>query len=155
MKLQDFPEHYSRLLPQLDVKHCDKHNIKWQETGIHVVPLFVLGYWDGPLSGIIKLCDTHYYVAAIYEEDRHWWAAWEIEPEDLEIALVRNRFFQQYVGNHTNYFLNSDGEYEPGKDVKPRDLNDGFYKLGIPQFNKSKYQAREIFAITENPFYNR
>lgn len=149
MKLTDIPPHVTELNPPWFFHKV--HDGDFQEN---IIPLFHAAYYDGPLSGYFKYNDKYFYAKAIYEEDRKYWASWELTPEEIKIALDRHDLFCKYVGEHNKYYLNEEGDWvrDLGK-VKPRETHDLFYKnTELPTVNVKAIEDRDIFGILLNPF---
>lgn len=156
MKLTDIPPHVTNLNPPwFHQEYYKKYNSSIDEF-IDAVPLYHLNYYDGPLSGIIKVGDHHFYVSSIYGEERKWWAAWELTEEELTKEQERHKLFQQYVGTHTDYHQDENEDWI--RDVgtcKPRESCDIYYKMqDKPRVDYKEIESREIFAILRNPFWN-
>lgn len=156
MKLSDIPDHVTDLNPPwFHQEFSKKYNIRIDED-MDVIPAYHLNYYDGPLSGIIKVADRYFYTASIYGEERKWWAVWELTEEELTNEQERHKLFQQYVGTHTDYYKDKDENWT--RDVgtcKPRESCDIYYKMeNKPCVDYAQVHSREIFGILRNPFWN-
>jgi len=156
MKLTDIPQHVTDLNPPyLWNAYYAKYKESMQMTD-DVIPMYHLNYYDGPLSGMINVKGRIFYVESIYgEEDRQWWAAWELTEEELKCELARHELFKQHVGSHTEYKLNDDECWvRKDHDLKPEDDWKNFYEADIPKVNYLEVTKRDFFGILYNPFRN-
>lgn len=158
MKLTDIPPHVTELdtVPWFSHSYYNRHNTKYPDNLCDIKPLYHLGYYDGPRSGIFKVDDNYFYGQAIYDEERKWWAAWELTGEDLEKELERHKLIQEYVGGHTDYYEDADENWtrDPSL-VKPRESCEIYYKMeNKPSVDFKKLTEGEIFGILRNPFWN-
>ncbi len=151
MKLSDIPPHVTEINPPYFLHKM--HNGRYEED---IVPIFHNHYYDGPLSGYFKYQDRYFYAKAIYEQDRKYWASWELTEEEKKAVLDRHELFCKYVGEHTSYFLDENEEWTRDLEkVKPPDTWDSFYKNpDVPTVNIKAIEDREIFGILLNPFKN-
>jgi hypothetical protein len=152
MKLSDVPPHITELSPPwFSHVHTRVHG---QHSHIDdVKPLFHLDYYDGPLSGIVKCFDRHYYVKAVYPEDRKYWVAWELTPEQAEIELANHALFQQHVGTHTDYAIDDEGEVSRKVGAtRPQEEWDLFYKAKKKRIDYKAIEATDFFGVLLNPF---
>lgn len=149
MKLTDIPPHVTKLNPPWFSQKA--HNVSFQEE---IVPLFHSEYHDGPLAGYFKYNDKYFYTKAIYNEDRKYWASWELTAEEVKTALGRHELFCKYVGEHLNYYLNEEGDWARDLDkVKPEQTWDLFYKnKELPTVDIKAIEERDIFGVLLNPF---
>lgn len=149
MKLSDIPPHVTHINPPWFFHKV--HDGNFQEE---IVPLFHSEYYDGPLSGYFKYKDKHFYAKAIYEEDRKYWASWELTEEETKTALDRHDLFCKYVGTHCSYKLNEQGDYIRNLGaVKPREMHSMFYKnKELPTVDVKVIENRDIFGVLLNPF---
>jgi hypothetical protein len=156
MKLSDIPPHVTDINPPwFSHKFSAKYG-EFPDYFCDMEPQFHLNYYDGPLSGIFKCKGHFYYGKAIYEEDRKFWAAWELSEQELSNILERHKLFQEYVGMHTDYTQDENGDWhrDLGK-TKPREGQERFYKNdSLPKIDLDAIHAREIFGILWNPFAN-
>ena len=152
MKLSDIPPHIADLSPpwfhhvisKMSGRHSDNEDVK---------PLFHLNYYDGPLSGIVKCFDRHYYVKAVYPEDRKYWVAWELTPAQAEIELAAHALFQEHVGTHTDYAIDAEGEVSRKVGAtRPQEEWDLFYKAKKKRIDYKAIEATDFFGVLLNPF---
>jgi hypothetical protein len=118
------------------------------------IPLFSLRFYDGPLSGVFKLKDKHYYAEAFHEDSRGIWIAYELTDQERDDLLADHKSFQDNVGTHTDYVENKLGDYVRciGEGLKPREMWDNHYKNYV---RKSKLEIgpdREIAGWFYNIF---
>lgn len=154
MKLSDFPEHFTKTAPWFSTAYVRKYG---KVVDDDIKPLFHTGYYDGPLSGIVKCHDEYFYVKAVYEEDRKYWVAWELSEEEKETALTNHKLFQTHVGYHTDYYEDDSGEFHRvvGKDLQPHSEWHKYYdNKEKPTLDINKIISRDIFAVLRNPFVN-
>lgn len=156
MKLTDIPPHITEIDPPYFFRtYYAKYKIPVDVE--NVIPRYNLDYYDGALSGIIKVHDHHFYAKAVYPEDRKYWAAWELTEEELTKELNRHKLFQQYVGGHTDYFMDADENWirDLGKvNLDEKEWRKFYNDPNIPQVDYNVVESREIFGIMRNPFYN-
>lgn len=156
MKLTDIPRHVTEINPPWFAHEFSKKWGTFPDYFIDMEPQFHLDYYDGPLSGIFKCQGQTFYGKAIYDEERKFWAAWELTEKELSDILERHKAFQEYVGTHTTYKKDENGDwYRSLGEVKPREGMDRFYKN--PDLPKTDFRAiveRDIFGILWNPFKN-
>jgi hypothetical protein len=152
VKLSDIPPHIADLSPpwfhhvisKMSGRHSDNEDVK---------PLFHLNYYDGPLSGIVKCFDRHYYVKAVYPEDRKYWVAWELTPAQAEIELAAHALFQEHVGTHTDYAIDAEGEVSRKVGAtRPQEEWDLFYKAKKKRIDYKAIEATDFFGVLLNPF---
>lgn len=158
MKISDIPSHVLELdPPYFTHEYFEKFGSDPDPVDDEVTPLFHLNYYDGPLSGIVVRNNHYFYVQPIYSEDRCWWAAWELTPEETQTVLAEHELFEKYVGLHTTYTKNSQGKYVRDLNtVKPQESWEKYYKNDqIVKANYNLVKSRDIFGILENPFWSR
>lgn len=160
MKLSDIPKHVTELDPPWFGHQFKKKYLKYPGNEPpnfeDVEPCFHLKYYDGPLSGIAKFDGHYFYVKCIYDEDRKWWASWELTPEERTSVLENNRLFEEHVGSHNSYIKNENEDFVRNLDlVKPQESWDKFYKnANKPKVDYDSIEQRDIFGILRNPFWN-
>jgi hypothetical protein len=154
MKLTDIPPHITDLRPPwFPHKFHEKYKISCDYDDVE--PYFHLNYYDGPLSGIARCKDKYFYCQAIYDEDRHFWASWELTEEELKNVLARYEEFCKWVGDHTTYKQDEEGNWFREMGTKSREGMDNFYKNeNLPKIDLAAIQSRDIFGILFNPFRN-
>jgi hypothetical protein len=152
MKLSDIPKHITELNPpwfshvfsRVHGQHASIEDIK---------PLFHLDYYDGPLSGIFKCFDRVFYAKVVYAEDRKYWVAWELTPEQAEIELANHALFQKHVGTHTDYSIDDEGEVSRQIGAtRPQAEWDKFYKAEKKRIDYAAIKATDFFGVLLNPF---
>lgn len=159
MKLSDIPPHVLQVDPPLFFREYTRkfgYDIEYPEDNI--VPLFHLGYYDGPYTGIFKCGEVHFYARALYpDEDRSFWACWELSPSDKEMVLERHKSFQENVGLHTDYVLDDDDYWVVNHvgPVRDKSLWDNFYKNALSAPDWKDYESRPFFSVVKNPFRQR
>lgn len=158
MKLSEIPPHVTEVEghPESFWTAYKAAYGEWPD-GEEIKPLWSLNYYDGPLSGIVACRGRHFYVKALYFDDRCWWAAWALTDEEWERTLARHKAFEEHVGLHTNYYEDDNGNLKRDVGtVKPQEEWDKFYKNpDIPEVGFGGIETdREIFAVLRNPFRN-
>jgi len=152
MKLSDVPKHITELNPPWF------HHVLSRVHGEHssnadIKPLFHLDYYDGPLSGIFKCFDRVFYAKVVYADDRKYWVAWELTPEQAEIELANYALFQKHVGTHTDYSIDEEGEVSRQIDAtRPQAEWDLFYKAEKKRIDYDAIEATDFFGVLLNPF---
>jgi len=151
MKLSDIPKHVTELSPpwfHRMLSRDGQHSNVWD-----VKPLFHLDYYDGPLSGLFECFGRVFYCKAIYAEDRKYWVAWELTPEQAEIELANHALFQEHVGTHTDYSIDEEGEvtHQVGA-TRPRSEWEKFYKAERKRLDYKAIEAKPFFGVLLNPF---
>ena len=149
MKLTDIPPHITEIDPPWFFHKV--HDGEFQEK---IIPICHLNYYDGPLSGLFKYNDKYFYCKSVYDDERTYWASWELTEEETKIELDRHELFCKYVGTHNSYYLNSEGDYVRNIGAtKPQETWDLFYKnKELPELNIKEIESRDIFGILLNPF---
>lgn len=156
MKLSDVPKHITEIPghpPYFWTAYKAAYG-EWPKEE-EITPLWHLSYYDGPLSGIVVCRGRNFYVKHVYEEDRMWWAAWDLTPDEWARESARHKLFEEHVGTHTNYSENADGEWTRKiGTTKPQSEWDNFYKNpNIPKIDyAAEVEIRDMFAILRNPF---
>ena len=152
MKLSDIPPHIADLSPpwfhHVTNKMCGRHSCSED-----VKPLFHLDYYDGPLSGIFICFDRVFYAKAVYPDDRKYWVAWELTPEQATIVSDNHTLFQEHVGTHTDYSIDDEGEV--GRQIgttRPQAEWDKFYKAEKKRVDYKAIEAEPFFGVLLNPF---
>jgi hypothetical protein len=152
VKLSDVPKHitelnppwFSHVLSRVHGEHSSNADIK---------PLFHLDYYDGPLSGIFKCFDRVFYAKVVYADDRKYWVAWELTPEQAEIELANHALFQKHVGTHTDYSIDDEGEVSRQIGAtRPQAEWDLFYKAEKKRIDYAAIEATDFFGVLLNPF---
>jgi hypothetical protein len=142
MKLSDVPPHITEVENHPPVLNQD-----------HVIPRWHLDYYDGPLAGIIEYKGKFLYARHLYYMDRRWWAAWELTPEELQTEQTRHELFEKYVGTHTSYVPDGDGDYRVNHNVKPEgDWRQFYDNKELAKVNFEAVEEREMVGILTNPF---
>lgn len=130
-------------------------------------------YWDGPLSGYVKVDNETGYWVKMEDEFRYQlfvsaecadcpnktnryccdqhvgriFLVYKLTPEQEQAFLADHELFREHVGTHTDYY---DGEEGPGRRelgaVKPRDQWDAYYKHSHP--DKDDLDATQIVGKT-------
>jgi hypothetical protein len=97
--MSDDHEHYIDALPQGE----KVEDVRW---------VYHTGYYDGPLSGMVRLSDGREVWAEMIEEcgedQGHCsffrrFQLWQLTDHQYDIEARRHADFQRYVGGHTDY----------------------------------------------------
>jgi len=156
MKISDVPKHVTELgIPWFSHFVYEKYKLSGYNEG--AIPLYHINYYDGPLSGMIRVEDKYFYVESVYgEEERTWWAAWELTEDELTREQARHKLFQQYVGTHCDYVENEDGDWtrDISKCIQDREVWKQYYDMkDKPTVDYGIVRGRDIFGILRNPFW--
>lgn len=155
MKLSDVPPHITEMPnhpPYFWTAYKTAYG-EWPQQE-EIIPLWHLDYYDGPLSGVVECKGRHFYVRHVYYDDRKWWVAWELTPDEWARELARHEAFEKYVGTHTSYKQNAEGEWNREHAVKPEAEWRKFYDdKEMPKVDHQKeVETRDIFGLLMNPF---
>jgi hypothetical protein len=152
VKLSDVPPHITELNPPWFSHVFSRVHGQRAQIG-DVKPLFHLDYYDGPLSGIVKCFERVFYCKAVYADDRKYWVAWELTPEQAGYELAAHALFQHHVGTHTDYSIDEEGEVSRQVGAtRPREEWDLFYKAKKKRVDYKKIEATDFFGVLLNPF---
>ena len=70
--------------------------------------LWEFDYWDGPLSGYVKLDNRAGYWVELIDEDyvskERIYMVYQLSEEQERIALVNHALFREHVGTHADYY---------------------------------------------------
>jgi len=94
-----------------------------------------------------------FYCKAVYADDRKYWVAWELTPEQAGFELAAHALFQHHVGTHTDYSIDEEGEVSRQVGAtRPREEWDLFYKAKKKRVDYAAIEATDFFGVLLNPF---
>lgn len=124
-----------------------------------VQPLYHMGYYDGPLTGIAfhRGRGKFFYVKCHDPDNRGLWYGWMLSPEEFHEINWFHNLFCRYVGTHTNYRWDVDQDRwvrDLGK-LRPHEEWKNYYDLAKNRDSDELYrmiEKRDIDVLLDNPF---